>query len=266
MTAEAKIWQSGGGRRIVLAFSFLILLQFYASLGPMLYQRASRGFVGDALALALLALAFTALMALILQQLIHAVRTRVSLTQTGVEATVPKVGTRGPFFLLGYETRSIPYADVASVDLRNEVYGGTLLPVLLTSTRVVPKSGPPLVLGYTNANDHEPQLPYPEIGREIAARAKVAVTDHGTVRRSVGARVAGMTSVSDQTARLDASELAGLNAAHTRNVRGLVAALALLVVGGIAMDFATASRTSFAEMGAGLGQATKGAASEPKKK
>jgi hypothetical protein len=271
MAAETKTWQSGGGRRIVLAFAFLILLPFYVSLGPMLYQRVSRGFVGDTLALTVLALVFTALMALVLQQLVHAVRTRVSLTETGIDATVPKVGRRGPFFLLGYETRSIPYGDVASVDLRTEVYGGSLLPVLLTSTRVVPKSGPPLVLGYTNANDHEPQLPYPEMGRDVAERAKVTVTDHGTVRRSVGARVVGMTSASDQATRLDETELNLLNAAHTRNVRVMVAGLALLVVGGIAIDFVTASRTSFAEMGAGLSNASKGATgnpvrTEPKKK
>ena len=40
----------------------------------------------------------------------------------------------------------------------------------------------------------------------------------------------------------------------------MIGALALLVVGGITLDVATASRTSFAEMGAGL------AKPQPKKK
>ena len=43
----ATSWQSGGGRRIVLAFAFLLLLPFYASLGPMLVQRITRGFIGE---------------------------------------------------------------------------------------------------------------------------------------------------------------------------------------------------------------------------
>lgn len=252
MALENKTWQSGGGRRIVLAFAFLILLPFYVSLGPMLWQRMSRGFIGDAFTLLVLTLAFTALMALILQQLVHAVRTRVTLTDTSIEATVPKVGARGPFFLLRYETRSIPYADIAGIDARNEVYGGSLLPILLTSTRIVQKSGPPLVLGYANVNDHQPQLPFPEIGQDIARRAGVAVADHGTVRRSFSKRVVGVASTADENAGLPQAEIEQINASHRRNVRGLVAALALLVIGGITLDIATASRTSFAEMGAGL--------------
>jgi hypothetical protein len=255
----ATTWQSGGGRRIILAFAFLLLLPFYASLGPMLFQRASRGFVGDTVSLAILALAFTALMALILQQLIHAVRTRVTLTAEGIKATVPAVGARGPFFMWNYITRNIALSDVAGIDTRNEIYGRKLAPVLLTSTRIATKSGEPLVLGYANANDTYPQFPFTEIGAEIANRAGVVVTDHGTVQRSWRQRV-GLTNGTNDAARLAPEEVSVINAAHTRNVRLMIGALALLVLGGITLDFATASRTSFAEMGAGL------AKPEPKKK
>jgi ornithine cyclodeaminase/alanine dehydrogenase-like protein (mu-crystallin family) len=257
---ETRTWQSGGGRRIVLAFAFLILLPFYASLGPMLFQRISRGFVGDTISLVILAAAFTALMALILQQLVHAVRTRITLDADGIAATVPKVGARGPFFLLGYDTRSMPYSDVAGIDQRNEVYGGSLLPVLLTSTQVVSKSGPPLVLGYTNASDSDPQFPFPEIGREIAARTGTQLTDHGTVHRSLRNRIAGIMSAIDQDVPLPQTEIDAINAAHRRNIRGLVAVLAVLVIGGISLDVFTASRTSYAAMGAGLTGAEKPAA------
>ena len=86
-------------------------------------------------------------------------------------------------------TRDIPYSDVAGIDTRNEIYGRKLAPVLLTSTRIATKSGPPLVLGYANANDANPQIPFTDIGAEIAKRAGVAVTDHGTVHRSLRQRV-----------------------------------------------------------------------------
>ncbi len=263
---RTRVWRSGGGRRIVLAFTFLLLLPFYASLGPMLFQRASRGLVGDTIVLLMLALAFTALMALILQQLVHAVRTRVALDADGVKMTVPVIGKRGPFFLFRYDNRAIPIEQVAGVDTRSEVYGGTLAPILLTVTRVILKDGQSVVLGYVDSNDVEMQMPYPEIGAAIAARAGIAVKDHGVVHRSMQRRILGLVSTPDDNARISESEIAALNRAHTRNLRVLIGCLTVLVIGGIALDFATASRASYAEMGAGLANPAKGAPPAPKQR
>lgn len=93
------------------------------------------------------------------------------------------------------------------------------------------------------------------IRAEIAKRAGVPVKDHGVVRRSVQSRVLGVASTASENTALPEAEIAAINTSHTRNLRLLVAALALLVVGGITLDFLTASRTSFAEMGAGLSKA-----------
>ncbi len=261
--SDTRVWRSGGARRIILAFTFLLLLPFYASLGPMLYQRISRGFVGDTIALAVLGLVFTALMVLLLQQLVHAVRTRVVVDAQATTLTVPDAGTRGPLFLFKYRSTSIPHSNVAAVETRSEVYGGSLTPMLLTSTRVTTKSGDRVVLGYTDANDQEDQIPYTEIGAEIAKRAGTTVMDRGVVRRSVQRRVMGLASGADENVPLPAADIASINTAHARNLRLLVAALAVLVVGGITLDFFTASRTSFAEMGAGL---SKVPPAPPKKK
>jgi hypothetical protein len=240
----------------------------------MLFQRASRGLIGDTAALLLLALAFTALMGLILQQLIHAIRTRVSLDAVGLKMTVPVVGKRGPFFLFHYASHDVPYTQVSGVETRSEVYGGTLAPLLLKSTRVMLKDGPGIVLGYTNANDALPQMPYPEIGAELALRAGTRVVDHGVVHRSLQGRILGsslgrslgLTSQAEAVSTVAPAAIATLNAAHTRNLRLLVGALTVLVIGGIVIDFATASRTSFAEMGAGLANPSTSAAPVPKKK
>lgn len=253
---DQTVWHGGGVRRIVLAFAFLLLLPFYASIGPMLYQRLSRGLIGDAVSLGLLGLVFTALMGLILHQLIHAVRTRVAVDSTGTALTVPTTGRRGPFAVRGYTSREIAHADVAAVETRSEVYGGSLAPLLLTSTRLTTKDGQHVVLGYTNANDQDDQIPFPAVGAEIAKRAGVTMTDHGVVHRSLQKRVLGIASTADEHATLPPAEIAAINAAHTRNMRLLVAALALLVLGGITLDFATASRTGFAEMGAGFSDPT----------
>jgi hypothetical protein len=236
------VWHGGNVRRLVLAFAFLLLLPFYASIGPMLYQRVSHGLIADAVSLGVLGLVFSTLMGLILHQLVHAVRTRVAVDSAATALIVPTTGKRGPFSVSGYTKREIPHTDVAAVETRSEVYGGALAPVLLTSTRLTTKDGQHVVLGYTNANDQDDQIPYPAIGAEIARRAGVTMADHGVVRRSL------------QKAALPAEEIAAINAAHTRNMRLLVAALALLVLGGITLDFATASRTGFAGMGTGLAE------------
>jgi hypothetical protein len=263
---QTRIWRSGGGRRVVLAFVFLLLLPFYGSLGPMLFQRASRGLVGDSLALLLLALAFTALMLLILQQLVHAVRARVALDASGVTLTVPVVSKRGPFFLFRYDSREIPYGQIAGVETRSEVYGGSLAPILLKATRLNMKDGQSVVLGYVNANEVEAQMPYPDIGQAIAARAGVAMKDQGVVHRSMQRRMLGIVSPPEENARVSETEIASLNRAHTRNLRVLVGCLALLVIGGIALDFATASRASYAEMGAGMANPARGAQPAPKRR
>lgn len=253
-SGDHTVWHGGNARRLVLAFTFLLLLPFYASIGPMLFQRVSRGLIGDAISLGLLGLVFTALMGLILHQLIHAVKTRVAVDSTGTTLIVPTTGRRGPFAVRGYTSRTVPHADVVAVDTRSEVYGGSLAPMLVTSTRLTTKDGQHVVLGYTNANDADDQIPYPAIGATIAALAGVTMKDHGVVRRSLQKRVLGIASTAEESAKVPPDEIATINAAHTRNMRLIIAALALLVVGGITFDFATASRTGFAGMGAGLSE------------
>ena len=253
-SSEALVWQAGGGRRLVLAFAFLLLLPFYASIGPMLFQRVSRGLIGDAVSLGLLGLVFTVLMGLILYQLVHAVRTRVAVDAAVTSLNVPKSGTRGPFSVQGFVTHTIPHADVAAVETRSEVYGGTLAPILLTSTRLTTKAGEHVVLGYTNANDADDQIPYPGIGVEIARRTGVTVKDHGVVHRSLQKRMLGLASTPDENVVVPIGALLDINVAHKRNMRLLVAGLVVLVAAGIGVDFATASHTGFAEMGAGLSE------------
>lgn len=244
-----RIWQASGGRRVTLSFIFLILLPFYASIGPMLYQRITRGLVIDTAWLALLGLAFTALMAIILHELMNSVRTRIEVGDTAAKVTVPAF-KRGPVPLFRFNSCEIPFSDVAGVDTRTEVYGGSLAPVLLQSTRVSLTNGDHVVLGYTDPNDPDATFPYPEIGAAIAAKAGKPVVDHGIVQRSIGKRILGATSSATENVPLDAATVEAINRSHARNVRAVIAGLALLMVAGIGIDFVTASRTTFAEFSA----------------
>lgn len=246
---EKQIWQASGGRRLTLAFIFLILLPFYASIGPMLYQRITRGLAVDTVWLGLLGIAFTVLMALILHELMSSVRTRIELGDSAVSLIVPAF-KNGPVPLFRFNSRDIPYADIAGVDTRCEVYGGTLAPVLLRSTRLNLANGDRIILGYTDPNDPDATFPYPEIGAAIAARLGKTVADHGIVHRSIGKRILGVPSTAGENVPLDAATIETINRTHRRNVRAVVVGLALMLVAGIGLDFVTASRTTFAEFGA----------------
>jgi hypothetical protein len=129
---------------------------------------------------------------------------------------------------------------------------------------VVPKNGEPVVLGYTNAHEQDEQFPYDLIAQRIAARSGVPITDHGMVRRSLQKRALGLKSESRE--QLPVAEIEALNIAHQRNIRGLVLGLGILLLAGIAIDFLTASRTTYAEMGAGLSSPSRGTKDDVKRK
>jgi hypothetical protein len=247
--ATQTVWEAGGGTRMALSFLFLLLLPFYVSIGPMLYQRFSRGLLVDGVWLAILAVAFTVIMTLLLSRLIQAVRCRVELREAAVKFVVPAV-RRGPFSLFRFTSREIPYTDIAAVDTRSEVYGGTLAPVMLTSTRLTTRDGQHTVLGYTDRVDNSTDFPFPEIGAAIAARAGKSVQDHGMVHRSISKRLSGALSSAAENVPLDADAIASINAAHARSMKFAIGGLTALVLIGIAVDAFTAGRSTYANLGA----------------
>jgi hypothetical protein len=73
------------------------------------------------------------------------------------------------------------------------------------------------------------------------------------VRRSIERRVLGLLgrkTAIEESPPLTAVEVDELNTRHARAMKYLVVVIAVLVVGGIAIDVFTASRTSFAAAGA----------------
>lgn len=242
---EVLHWHAGTGQAIVLSFLFLLLLPFYVSLGPMLFLRLKHGLWVDTIGLLVVATLFSALMGLLLVHLVHTIRSRVRLTASEVSLTLPRVD-RGPTPKLGFHSRTIPLGEIAAVDTRSEVYNPTLAPTLLKSTRLTLKDGSRIVLGYTNEQCDDRAFPYTQIGEEIARRAGVAVKDHGVVRRSLSKRVLGLSTDAAENTPLGPGEIGAINARHSTAMRGLLAGMSLLVVAGLAMDFATTPATSYA--------------------
>lgn len=229
-----RVYRAGGGRRVAFSFIFLLLLPFFASLGPMLWARVSQGHWLGTPGLIVLAIGFTAIMGLILVELLHSIRTRVELGEKAVRLTLPT--GRGPTPKLMYRTHEVPYADIAAIETRRELYGGALAPVLLKGSRLMLKDGTAIPLGYVSEANVDPAFPFNEIAERIAARAGLNVTDQGTVRRSMQKKMLGIKAGDDAGAPIEQAMLDELNKRHYRFVLGIVGGLVALIAVGIVMD------------------------------
>jgi hypothetical protein len=230
---ERTTYGVGGGRKTLIAFVFLLLLPFFASLPAMIFMRISRGLGVDAVGLSILAVAFAIIMFLLLINLMFSLRAHLHLGESAVHLTLPS--GRGPTPMLRYRSESIPYTDIAAVETRREIYGGSLAPMMLHGARLIKKDGTFVRLGYDSEANTNQVFPWMMIADQIARRAGVAVRDAGSVRRSVGAKMLGVVSQTAPTPITD-DEIQALNRAHVRVVVGLVGFLLTLVAIGIFND------------------------------
>jgi hypothetical protein len=245
--AERTVYEAGGGRKLFLSLAFLILLPFFASLPAMLITRLMHGLWFDTIGLMIFSAIFASLMALLSVQLYHSVRSRVELGPTSVKITLPQGSGATP--MLRFVDKEVPYDQIEAVETRSVLFGNALAPVLLRATRLKTKDGHYVRLGNVNEDNVDPALPFPEIGRKIAERAGVGVVDGGTVRRSIERRVLGLLgrkTAIEASPPLTEAETAELGSRHVRAMKYLIAGMAVLVVGGIAIDVFTTPRTSYA--------------------
>ena len=248
--AERRLYEAGSGRKLFLSLAFLILLPFYASLPAMLIQRLMHGLWLDTIGLMTFTAVFTGVMALLAVQLYHALRSRVEFGDTAVRITLPQGSGATP--MLRFSNKEIPYDQIEAVETRRVLFGNALAPVLLRATRLRTKDGQHVRLGNVYEDNVDQAMPCPEIGAKLAERANCQVIDGGTVRRSIERRVLGLlgrkTAIEDSPP-LTQTEIDELNSRHARAMKYLVVVMAVLVVGGIAIDVFTAPRTSFATVG-----------------
>jgi len=245
--APKLVYKASGGRKTFFSFAFLILLPFFASLPAMIYARITHGLWLDSVGLAIFALCFTAVMFLLLVELMLSLRSRVVLGPKGVKMTLPS--GRGPTPMLRYRTNKMDYDEIQSVETRREVYGGSLAPVLMKGARIIKKDGEAVKLGYVNESNVDPTFPYPVIAKHIADRARLPLIDRGNVRRSARAKFLGLraraqsrdtadsTAAADDT--LDETQITELNHRHRSVMLGVLGALAALLLLGIALDVAS---------------------------
>lgn len=235
---EQTVYAASGGRKTFFSFVFLILLPFFASLPAMIFMRVKYGLVFDALGLAIMATAFTILMFLVVVELLFSLRARVELGEKSVKMTLPS--GRGPTPMLRYKTYDIPYDQVQTVETRREIYGGSLVPVLLKGARLITKDEKSIPIGYISEANVDPCFPYTEIAKKIADRARLPLIDRGNVRRSFRRKFFGIKgSRVNEIDAVNEAQIAELNQSHRNVVMGLVGALAVLMVIGIVDDLAS---------------------------
>jgi hypothetical protein len=247
---ERTVYEAGFGRKFFLSLAFLVLLPFFASLPAMLVSRLVHGLWFDTIGLILFSGLFTLLMALLAVQLYQSLRSRVELGDSSVKLTLPQGSGATP--MLHFVDTEIPYDQIDRIETRCVLFGRTWAPVLLRATRIVTRDGRYVRLGNVNEDNVDSALPFPEIGAKLAERAGVGIVDGGLVRRSIQRRVMGFigrkTPLEDSPAVTEA-EMAEINGRHARAMRYLMIVMAVLVVGGIAVDVVTAPKTSFATVG-----------------
>ncbi|MGH1417982.1 MAG: hypothetical protein ACRBCJ_03910 [Hyphomicrobiaceae bacterium] len=235
---EAKpkrtVYEVGRGRRLIFSALFLLLLPFFASLGPMLYARIAHGAWGGVLGLLVIAACFFVIMFFILTELLFSVRTRVVFKDDSVKLTLPSGNRPTPLFK--YATHDLAYRDVERVETFRELYGGALAPIVLKGARVAKKDGTEIILGFVSEANVDPSLPFPEIAGQIADRASVEVADCGCRHHNFPTRVLGLTSKGDQGLMIEDFNLERMTRQHYVVVTALIVGLAALIGIGIFLD------------------------------
>jgi hypothetical protein len=231
---QRRVYSAGALRKTMLSFIFLLLLPFFGSLGPMAIQRFGAVPVPDMIGFVAMAVAFALLMLLILFELILSVRSRVVLDTSALRFTLPARGGIVPAF--SYATHEIPYDQIDYVEVRREVYGGRLAPVLLKGARVVTKDGQKIPLGYVSEANEDAVIPFPEIAAELALRIGKPVVDRGAVRRTFRKKMMKIAASAEENAPLSDADIGALNKGHNRFVVALICCLLVLVGAGMVRD------------------------------
>jgi hypothetical protein len=185
-TEDVTIYRPGGALRFVLSAAFFFVLLFLVNALAGSIWLALHNLPVDALIFFVMALAGTGLLLYATIYLFAASHMEVRLGPATATFVIPD--WRGPTPLFPYTECEIPYADIASVETRGEVYRYFVLPVIVESCCLVRKDGKRITLGYVHENAEDPSMPFPAIAARMAERAGVPLVRRGAVEGNRGLR------------------------------------------------------------------------------
>ena len=237
--AERSVYQVGGGAKTALSIGFLLLLPFFASLPMMLYQRISKGLWYDTTGLAVMGLGLTIIMALVLVNLLRALLSKVEIGDKTVRLTLPT--HLGAIPTLFYNTNTVAYDQIAAVELRREVYGNGLAPVLVRGARLKLKDGRTVLLGHMDEAEADATFPVPVIAHQVARKAGLTLVDTGTVYRRATKRVFRIKPSAAELVPIADGDIVRLRDAHNRWMAALAVMMVTLLGVGMLHDFMNAN-------------------------
>jgi hypothetical protein len=237
--AERSIYQVGGGAKTALSIGFLLLLPFFASLPMMLYQRIAKGLWYDTAGLAVMGLGLTIIMGLLLVNLLRALLSKVEIGEKTVRLTLPS--HLGAIPTVFYTTNTVAYDQIAAVEMRREVYGNGLAPVLVRGARLKLKDGSTVLLGHMDEAEADATFPVPTIAHQVARKAGLSVVETGSVYRRATKKALGIKPSDAELVPIADGDITRLRGAHKRWMMGLAAAMVALLGLGIVSDVMTAN-------------------------
>jgi hypothetical protein len=135
----------------------------------------------------------------------------------------------GPTPLLPYFEYHIPYADIASVETRGEIYRYFILPVIVQSACLVRKDGKRITLGYVRDHSEDPSMPFPAIAESIAKKAGVALIRRGFVEGNQGLRALIQEEPGWEAPELPSERLIALRKRENTGWKSVVVVLAVVL-------------------------------------
>ena len=234
--ADRLDYGASEGRRSFFAIAFMLLAPFFVALPVMIYQRLDAGQWTELLQVLMITLVFVGVMAMVALELLYSLRARLTLGKTALRFTLP--AGLGPTPMLAYQSHDIPYHTIKGVELRREVFGVPLMPILMQGAVVHTKDKGSIALGYSSEAKEGGAFPFAEIAGKIARRAAVPLVEQRTIwRRPRKERALGYISEIDtQNYIIDPAEMERLHVAHRRHVLALVSGLATLLLLAIGAD------------------------------
>ncbi len=229
-TEGVTIYRPGGGLRFVLGAAFFFILLFLVNALAGAIWLAFHNLPVEAAIFFAMALAGAGLLLYATIYLFAASHMEVRLGPDTATFVVPD--WRGPTPLFPYTECEIPYADVASVETRGEVYRYLLLPVIVEASCLLRKDGKRVTLGYVHENAEDPSMPFPSIAAQIAERAGVPVVQRGVVEGNRGLRALVQEEPEWSAPELPADRLEALRKSeHSRWKYVIILLAAALAIG-----------------------------------
>lgn len=244
IAGERYHYAVGNGKRTALALAFLVLLPFFASLPVMIYQRLEHGNTIDIWQLLFFGLCLCIVVGLLAVQLTYAVRARLTLGERAFAFTLPRGS--GAAAMLHYARQTIPYSEIAEIELRREIFGGSIMPVVLQGAHVITKKGFDVLLGYVSESNADDAFPFNTIAHQIAERANVRLIEEPGIWRTLHsktqAKAAGL--IAGDAHLVEPAEIERLNRNHRRFGLAVINVVLAIVLVGIAMDITDVRRNA----------------------